>query len=209
MDLLRALINPRADEADLFSGQRLGGFLACFLAARTTGSRFAMRMSVAGLGRFTGFFAAATRCAGTALSARAALTGFGRHGRFGIDAGDGSDEGALGAIADDQNRAVFAALQYIFKGVETEIAFVALRAMAASAGRFKQRLDIGGKSDALLGRSRRERGWPGRGLGSIRRGRRRFGAKDGAAGDEEPGGKQGSSELGIHVWDLICRGVYR
>lgn len=159
-------------------------------------------MAVCGLGRFASFFAAGGR-------AGARLPGLGGHGRLGIDARNRGDDFALGAIANNEYGAIFAAFQHTFQRVEAQAAFGALSAMATGAGRFKQRLDIGGESNALFGRGRRECSRPGRRLGSIGWGRRRFGGKDGAAGKEEPGGEQGSCELGFHVWGLMCRRVYR
>src|SRR4051812_45257967 len=101
--LLRALIDPGADEADFFSGQRLRR-RAVALAAGSAGT-FGVGRSFASLGRFTGFLATAG-----ATSTGARTAGLGRHGRLGINACNRSHDIALGAVADNEDFAIFTAL---------------------------------------------------------------------------------------------------
>ena len=113
--LLRALINPRADNADFFGRQRL--------RRRASLTWPALSATV---------FSALTSGSSGARTAR----GFrlGRHRRPRIDAGDGADHLALRAVSGHNDLPFLATFKDVLKGVEPQAAFGALFAVATHAG---------------------------------------------------------------------------
>jgi len=153
--LLRALIDPRADKANFFGRQRFrgdGGGTST-LTAGGASAAFGMRRGVAGFWCFTGFFTSTGRSGSASSGARTARLG--GHSGLAVDTCDGDHNAALGAVASNENFAIFAALQDAFEGVEAEAALGTLFAMATAAGGVEQRLDVSGEGNALFGRSGR------------------------------------------------------
>jgi len=165
--LFCALINPRAHQADLLSGQRLRGRTEIarpvtrgiralratrwrFARRRTTGTTLRaaiMRLHICWVG--TGWWA--TRAARSPWPARTTRTALRRHRDFRIQLRNGSDNQAVRAVAHRQNGSVFGSFQNAFQCVEPKLCARPHGPMAAHARGFEQWLDIVGKSDATLG----------------------------------------------------------
>src|SRR5581483_7047444 len=133
--LLRALIDPGADEADLLGGERLRG--------RSHGLQLSLRAG-GGVG------ALRTTLRGTRLA------GFGRHGRLGIKLRHRDHQLAGFALADLHNLSVLAALEHTIPAVETDAALGLLRPVTTDAGGLENRFDVGIEVHVRLGGGRRE-----------------------------------------------------
>jgi hypothetical protein len=104
-------------------------------------------------------FATTLPCGGVGSAGPTATpwsAGLGRHGGLRIDAGDGVDQFAFGAVTNHDDFALFAAFQSVVTCIESQARLGALRAVTAGAGSVKQRLDILVESQPLLGGRRRK-----------------------------------------------------
>lgn len=128
--LLCALIDPGADDADLFGCQRFWGRTESTGTARTTLTGRAWSATIiatARAARRSGTISAT----GSARTAGTAWATLGRHGCLVVDLSGGNDEDAVFAIARNDDFSVFAALEDAFEVVEAQIAFGPLLAVAA------------------------------------------------------------------------------
>jgi hypothetical protein len=151
------LIDPGAEEADLFGRKRFGRRAestgtagAALTAARRTRCAAVVTASRGTAGRTRGI---ATRAAaGTTWSA------LWRHSGFVIDLGGGDYERAVFAIAGSDDFPIFAALKNTFKIVEAQVGFGPLLAVTTDARSLKERLDVLVVSQIFLLRSGRKFG---------------------------------------------------
>ena len=144
-ELLRALINPRADNANFFRRQRLRGWAlarATGTAGTTTWRAILFFRATGGSGcAFRFLLAAGTTWPGTAgaTPTRALLR---RHGGIRVDAGDGFDNQAFRAVTHRQNFSLLATGERSFAGGQVQSSFRLLCAVAFDAGRIEDRLDV-------------------------------------------------------------------
>src|SRR3954471_611423 len=132
--LFRALVNPRANEAHLLGGQRLGH------GAHGSAFRWPTGGWSLAIGRRR--IARPARCTGPAAGAWS--TRLWGHGGFLIDAGNGQNERAFGAFAGDDDLAIFAAFEDAFEGIQAQFGFRLLVAMTTQARGLEDRLNIFG-----------------------------------------------------------------
>ena len=157
MVLLGALVNPCANQGDLFSRERL------WRGTETAGTAAFARRPIAwpttGPARRTSSRTApCTWPTGSAaeLTARPARFRFGRHRCFIVDARRCDDQQALLAGAGNDDFAVLAAFEHRFEAVEAQFGFLLFLTVAPEARGFEKRADVFGVSDAFLVGRRRE-----------------------------------------------------
>jgi len=179
---VRTLVNPGSDEAHFFRRQWLGRRTLrtprrtasrTIGAARTTGTAHALRTArgrttsprtraaVTGSASRVSITTRATRrratgCTRTAGAARRAIALFRRHGGFGVQSGNRGYQLAVGTVTHLENGTVIATFQHAVQRVQVDAAPAPLLAVAAHAGRLKERLDVVGIGKARFVGGRRQ-----------------------------------------------------
>ena len=151
VSLLRSLIDPGANQADLLWCKRFGWRAKAPILP--TGWQVCVRMRRVRIAGWTPWTTGwtRTRSAWTA-------TAFGGHGEIVIDAGNGYDKHTVLAVSGCNDFSVFSTLENVFERSQAQSSFRALLAMAANARLLEQRLDvICERYAALFGRGRQFR----------------------------------------------------
>jgi hypothetical protein len=150
-ELLCALVNPGANQADLPGRQSVGRRTEAARPARSTlasaGTTLAIRGRTAASGAWT---------ARRTISTGAARTVFGWHRNIVVDLGGCGNEQALLGIARNYHFAGFAALKRWLKAVQPQIPFLSLVAVATETRRFEQWPNVFVVRDALGVSGRRQ-----------------------------------------------------
>src|SRR5256885_2293485 len=156
MELLGTLVNPRADQSDLFRRQGLWWRTKASRSAWATSTTRSAGRRIAATWpawRTIGRSAGCTRCAAAELSAWPTGTArfrLGRHRRFIVDPRCRDDQQTFLAGAGNNDFAILAAFENCFKAVEAQVAFLPFLAVASETRGFENGADVFGVSEAFL-----------------------------------------------------------
>ena len=152
----RALVNPCANESDLFRRERLWRRTESAGTARSAAGTTAFARGPIGLSTPRPAWRTISRTAPSTWPAGSARFRLGRHRRFIVDPRCRDNQQTFLAGAGNDDFAVLAAFEHRFEAVEAQFAFLLFFAVAPETGGFEKRSDVFGVSEAFLVRRRWE-----------------------------------------------------